>query len=302
MSVPFSDAPVPADAPLSREELDALVPTVEDAVLLAADRARQIQQDPVISTKSSASDLVTNADTAVEEILRRELGRVLPAAAFIGEESAGTVVPAPAGESAPGAAGQTGAGGLAWIVDPIDGTTNFVYGLPYAVCVALSAGGRPVLGVVAEVTAGRLYTATAGTGQVWIRSEESREQMRPVVRGHGLSEALIATGFPYDLAQAPTAFALGQQIHERGRDLRRIGAASLDVVYTALGRVDGYAELNLRAWDIAAAQVIAQESGVVVTDWTGEELLLTDPAAALQVVAARQPLHAELLELIRRVR
>jgi myo-inositol-1(or 4)-monophosphatase len=146
-----------------------------------------------------------------------------------------------------------------WIVDPLDGTTNYIYGYPaFAVSIAVEIEGRPAIGVVYDSSAGRLYEAVDGCGAYC-------DGRRLRARDQGdLSRALVATGFSYEAAQrerqgAATAYVLG-----RVRDIRRGGTAALDLCHVAAGHVDAYWELDLSPWDYAAGSVIAREAGATV--------------------------------------
>jgi myo-inositol-1(or 4)-monophosphatase len=235
----------------------------------AAELARQMRTEGVtgVRTKSTATDVVTAADQAAERYVRETLGRLRPGDAVLGEE---------AGESN-GAGTAAGAGTVRWIVDPIDGTVNYLYGIPhYAVSLAAEVDGVVVAGVVRNAATGEEWTATLGGG-AW----------RGGVRLSGsavsrLGQALIATGFGYAAARRVHQARVVADLLPAVRDIRRFGAASLDLCYSAEGRVDGYYEKGLNVWDHAAGGLIAREAGLRVTGLAGAQpgpdLLLAAPA------------------------
>ncbi len=205
-------------------------------------------------TKSSPTDAVTAFDTAVQRRIQAHLLDRRPGDAFRGEESLGDQTPA--AEAAPS--------GVRWVVDPIDGTVNFMYGLKgYAVSVAAEADGQVRAGCVVDVESGEEYAAARGHGATR-RGVDGRPVPLRLPEPPPLSEALIATGFSYDLdirrRQAAAVACLLAEV----RDVRRLGAASLDLCAVAAGRVDGYVEQGLQPWDLAAGGLVAEEAGAVL--------------------------------------
>ena len=242
----------------------------------AADLARQMRAEGVtgIATKSTATDVVTAADQATERYVRETLGQVRPGDAVLGEE---------AGESA-------GAGTVRWIVDPIDGTVNYLYGIPhYAVSLAAEVDGVVVAGVVRNAATGEEWTATVGGG-AW--RDGVRLSGSEVTR---LGQALIATGFGYASDRRVHQARVVAALLPRVRDIRRLGVASLDLCFAAEGRVDGYYEKGLNLWDHAAGGLIAAEAGLRVGGLAGA------PASRDMLVAAPEgiwaALHDTLLDL-----
>jgi myo-inositol-1(or 4)-monophosphatase len=229
----------------------------------AAELARQMRAEGVtgVSTKSTATDVVTAADQATERYVRDSLRQLRPDDAVLGEE---------AGES-------VGAGTVRWIVDPIDGTVNYLYGIPhYAVSLAAEVDGVVVAGVVRNAATGEEWTATLGGG-AW--RSGVRLAGSPVSQ---LGQALIATGFGYAAARRVHQARVVAGLLPTVRDIRRFGAASLDLCFAAEGRVDGYYEKGLNIWDHAAGGLIATEAGLRVTGLAGSrpgpELLVAAPA------------------------
>ena len=223
----------------------ALEVASEAATLIRSSVART---DLTITSKSNATDLVTEIDHAVEALVAGRLLEARPDDGLLGEE--GTT--------------RTGRSRVRWVVDPIDGTTNFVYRVPYfAVSIAAEIEGTVVAGVVAIPSLAETFEALLGggarcNGEAVSASSESEP-----------ATALVATGFSYDAGRrAPQGRVVGRLLPQI-RDIRRMGAASVDLCSVACGRVDGYFESGLRPWDWAAGALIAAEAGAVVTDFTG---------------------------------
>jgi myo-inositol-1(or 4)-monophosphatase len=254
--------------------LERAVAAARAGAALAADRRSRGVGD--VDTKSTDTDLVTAADRAVEALLADLLLTGHPDDRVLGEES---------GES--GAVGRTNATGTRWVVDPIDGTVNYVYGLPhYAVSVAAEVDGQIVAGVVVNVATGDEWTAVRGAG-AWRATK--RLVGSSVVE---LDQALLATGFGYDSARRAHQAAVLTGVLPRVRDIRRLGSAALDLCAVAEGRVDVYFEKGLQPWDQAAGGLVAIEAGLLVTGLRGAA-----PGADM-VVAAPPALHAELHDLL----
>ncbi|MBB2976655.1 myo-inositol-1(or 4)-monophosphatase [Microbacterium endophyticum] len=226
------------------ELLPMAVGIAREAGALAA--RRRSQGVAIAATKSAVADIVTEADREVESLIRDRLKAQRPNDGFLGEES--------------GSAGETT--GLTWVVDPIDGTVNYAYGIPsYAVSIAaVSGSSNPEtwvneIGVVFNPMSGELFHATRGGG-AWLG--ETRLQMSPEPTEAG---ALLATGFGYDPATHAAALALLARVMPLARDIRRIGAASLDLAFVAAGRLDAYYERGLHPWDHAAGALLVSEAG-----------------------------------------
>lgn len=194
-----------------------------------------------IRHKKSPKDLVTETDLAVEALLRDRLPSLVPGSFFMGEE---------------GSAGQ-GLDGLVWVVDPVDGTTNFAHGIPFvATSVALCHNGDPILALVNLPILGELFTAAKGCGT---RLNGSPVQVSETPT---LLEAVVATGFPYNIE--PHLNAILRQLEQAmpaTQGVRRPGAAALDLAYVACGRFDGFFEFSLNAWDTAAGILLITEAG-----------------------------------------
>ena len=186
---------------------------------------------------------MTEADRAAEELIHRRLLEARPEDGFVGEEGGGT-------ESA---------SGVTWVVDPIDGTVNFLYGIPhYAVSIAAKVGDAVVAGVVVDVAKGECFTAVRGAGS-WC---DGRRLAVRTLAAPG--EQLVATGFNYEqdvrVLQSRAAAAMMPEV----RDIRRLGSAALDLCWLAAGRIDAYVEEGLNEWDLAAGGLVAEEAGARV--------------------------------------
>ncbi len=216
-------------------------------------------------------DYVSEVDLASEAAVREALGKGAPGVDFFGEEHGGD------------------RGDLGWVVDPLDGTANFLHGFPIVgVSVALVAVGRPVAGVVHAPLLGETYTGARGLG-AFRDGKVLRVSRRDPAR------AICATGFPFRIKhRLPEYRRVFEGAFTTFEDLRRPGAASLDLAWTAAGIFDGFFELGLGPWDVAAGAVLIEEAGGVVSDWRG------DPADWLRsgdILAAPAPVHRVLLEL-----
>jgi myo-inositol-1(or 4)-monophosphatase len=228
-----------------------------------------------VSLKGPAN-FVSSADHRAEETLRAELARARPGYGFLGEEGGR----------------QEGADKThCWIVDPLDGTTNFLHGIPqFAISIALEREGTIVAGVVYNPITEELFVAERGKGAFL------NDQRLRVAARKRLSEAVIACGLPHlgrgDLAQFRKEFAA---VQEKVAGLRRFGAATLDLAWVAAGRLDAYWERNLSAWDIAAGLILVREAGGFATDLDGGE----DVFDKREILAGNETMQREVLALIR---
>jgi myo-inositol-1(or 4)-monophosphatase len=239
---------------------------------LAALRRREGVE--VAASKSSSVDIVTEADRETEALIRGLLADARPDDGILGEEGSTTV----------------GTSGLNWIVDPIDGTVNFLYGIPhYAVSIAVVEGDpdpltwNAVAGAVVNPAIGEVFTASAGGG-AFLGDNPIR-----VAHDVELSQALVATGFAYDSAMRGRQGTLIARLLPRVRDIRRQGTASLDLCFVAAGRYNAYFERTLSPWDHAAGALIAREAGATVK---GEG----DAAPSRDFILAAHPALAVRLE------
>ncbi|MBN2830621.1 MAG: inositol monophosphatase [Candidatus Cloacimonetes bacterium] len=211
--------------------------------------------DKLITTKSTGIDLVTETDKEVELFLKARLGKLIPTSAFWAEETDSKFTKAE----------------YLWIIDPIDGTTNFVHQFPFVcISVALQHDGRTIYGFVYNPILEEFFIAEKGRGAYRngkrIYVSETRE----------LSSCLMATGFPYDYKAEPNNMSHFDRMMEHVQGIRRPGSAALDLCYTAAGIFNGYWEFHLQPWDMAAGILIVQEADGVVLNTDGEEHHLTD--------------------------
>jgi myo-inositol-1(or 4)-monophosphatase len=244
--------------------------------------ARHHGRPAVIDTKTSPTDVVTDMDNAAERLIRETIGASRPADAILGEEG-----------------GQTGGGALVrWIVDPLDGTVNYLYGLPdWAVSIAAEVAGEVVAGAVCVPRRGALYGATLGGG-AWRAALSPDGQPAPAAEplrcstGVALGRALVATGFGYEADRRRTQGFVLSALLPRIRDIRRNGACAVDLCSLAAGQVDGYYERGVKYWDIAAGGLIAREAGAIVSGLSGK------PAGPSMTVGAGPGLFDELHDLL----
>lgn len=270
------------NGPISRrarvsDDPDELLTLAIDVAIAAGRSAREGRLragTQLGATKSTATDEVTEHDRAAERLIVERLHDARPDDAVMGEEGAAV----------------EGTSGYTWLVDPIDGTTNFVYDLPsWCTSVAVSTETNTVAGAVYVPVTDELYSARRGGGATL--------DTRPI-RCSTRSEvhlALVATGFGYRAevrrAQATRVASLIGSI----RDVRRLGSAAIDLCHVASGRVDAYFEEHLNPWDAAAGVLIASEAGAVASDLRG------GPARPEELLVATPSIHSELLDLLRRI-
>lgn len=263
--------------------LDAMHELAVDIALEAGALARKRREEgvAVAATKSSLADIVTEADREVEALIRSRLERERPRDGFLGEES-GTA---------------DGSSGVTWVVDPIDGTVNYAYGIPaYAISIAAVEGEldplswRSLVGVVHNPATHETFHAKAGEGAFL------GDRRLEVTQEWPDAGAMIATGFSYDAERRAEQFAILSQVMPIARDVRRIGAASLDLAFVAAGRVDAYYERGLKPWDLAAGALLVREAGGLVGGLEGED------AAGGMLIAAGPATFERLLEVLASVR
>jgi myo-inositol-1(or 4)-monophosphatase len=231
-----------------------------------------------IAYKGSPTNLVTEMDARAEALVLDHLARAFPDDAVLAEESGA----------------RAGASGRRWIIDPLDGTTNYAHGIPvWAVSIALESGGRPVLGVVFDPSHDELFVAERGAGATL------NGQRVAVSRAAALDESLLVTGFPYNIRETlDTNLAEYAAFCLRARGVRRLGSAVLYLAWLAAGRLDGYWELRLGPWDAAAGSLLVEEAGGRVSDLAGGPLDLDAPS----IVASNGHIHGAMLRVLRDVR
>ncbi|WP_040339744.1 inositol monophosphatase family protein [Candidatus Blastococcus massiliensis] len=255
------------------------------AVATAHEAAELVRQGRAVAAdsvdaKSSPTDVVTAVDTASEQLV---VGRLLgerPDDGVLGEEGAD----------------RPGTSGVRWVVDPIDGTVNFLYGLPaYAVSIAAEVDGVVRAGVVLNAATGELFTAVAGGG-AFVSGPAAPQPVRlGGSRPASLEQALVATGFGYRVEQRREQGAVVAALLPRVRDIRRFGSAALDLCAAAAGRVDAYYEAGLHPWDHAAGALVAAEAGLVVAGLPGRPF--AEPLAVVAAPSVADEFLALLAEL-----
>lgn len=254
-------------------------------VALAAGRLQSAARDDVGAIDyKSATDMVTDVDRRVEAFLVDELARLFPDDAVRAEEGGG----------------QAGRSGRTWIVDPLDGTTNYVHGHPFF-CVSLACvdADGPLLGAVHAPELDELFLARRGGGAELVRPGRGEARDLRLGEGPPLERALLATGFSYlrDEVCARNCDVMKAFLLAGCHGVRRAGSAALDLCHVGLGRLDGYWELRLNPWDTAAGALVAREAGAVVTDLRGGD----DWLDWGWLLAATPSLHAPMLARIREV-
>lgn len=247
-----------------------LLAVAEEAARAAGDvLTSRFGRERALATKSSPTDVVSEADHAAEDAIRAVLARHVPDDAIVGEE----------GEDVAGTTGRR------WIVDPLDGTVNFLFGVPQW-CVSVACEGEA--GVVWDPLRDELFTATAdGPPRL------NGEALQASSCGE-LSQALVATGFGYDSAQRAVQGEVAAAVLPRVRDLRRLGSAALDLAWCAAGRYDAYYEHGVKAWDTAAGELLCARAGLEVHHLPETEALPSGILVATPAIAG------ELLELVSR--
>lgn len=229
-----------------------------------------------IIMKRGSANFVTTVDYTVQKYLIDELEGIIPESKFICEESDNN---------------EYDPEGYTWIMDPIDGTTNFIYGYRYsAISLALFKDGEALAGFVFNPYSDEMFTAETGKGAFLNGGKITAGS------SGSLEDSLIAFGTtPYDRAEAELTFDMVKKVFMKSRDIRRSGSAALDLACVAAGRIDGFFELNLQPWDYAAGMLIVQEAGGIVTDWRGGNLSALKPGS---VLATNGNIHQAMMGLL----
>lgn len=251
-----------------RDTLELATDLAREAGALALAMRRSVE---VVDAKSSPTDVVTSADRAVEALLLAGIRSNRPEDGLLGEEGAA----------------REGTSGYRWVVDPIDGTVNYLYGIPqWAVSIGVEDADGAVVGVVYDPSADELWQAVRGEGAalngVPLRCSPATD----------LAQSLVATGFGYDARRRAAQAAFLPDLLPRVRDIRRLGAGALDLCNVAAARVDAYYEQGLSPWDLCAGGLVATESGALVTGLRGQ------PAGYAFVLAAAPGVHGALHDLL----
>lgn len=252
-----------------------LLAKVLGAVHDAGEMILEARNKPKNVTLKGRIDLVTETDVAVEKFLKQELSSVLPQADFMAEESAESYEP----------------GELTWIIDPLDGTTNFAHDLPMvAISICLWRKGRAELGVIHIPVLDETFHSVRGDG-AFLNGEPMA-----VSGTFETVNAMVATGFPYSIAEdvEPIVAALSRVLPV-ARGVRRMGAAAVDLAYVACGRMDAFYEMRLKPWDTAAGWLLIEEAGGQVSRFDGQSPYTL---GAADILATNGALHASMSELV----
>ncbi len=254
--------------------------TIDDCLAVAISLAREAGDMAMkgrrhglshVATKSTLTDMVTEYDRASETLVVEGLRTRRSSDSIIGEEGAA----------------HTGDSELTWYVDPIDGTTNFYFDLPmWAVSIGVTDTTGPLAGVVYVPALGEMFSGSRGGGAFMNGHPIS---VRP---NDTLADALVCTGFSYSAEARVRQSRRIPHIIDKVRDLRRFGAAAVDLCFVAAGRLDAYFEENLHLWDLVAGHVIATEAGAIVTDFSGA------PVRPEEVMASTPAIHSDLVSLL----
>ena len=251
--------------------LDFLRSVAERAALAGGEVVRRGSADTEAGTKSGPGDYVTDVDRDSERAIGEVLVTAAPEIPMLGEEEGGRP------------------GERYWVVDPLDGTTNFAHGFPaFCVSIGLEAEGRIVLGVVYDPLRQELFEAEAGKG-AFLNGERIH-----VSKAATLDKALVVTGFAYDQAGRQSNLTHFSRFALRAQGLRRTGSAAIDLCYAAAGRVDGFWELYLHPWDVAAGSLIVTEAGGRITDFAGKAFSIYGK----ETLASNGLVHQAMLEVL----
>lgn len=224
-----------------------------------------------VSEKTGRTDLVTQYDHAAQDLIAERIQDKYPDHSILAEEEFSVE-----GDS------------VKWIVDPLDGTTNYIYNYPlFCVSIAVEKAGELEAGVVHVPILEETFTAVKDQG-AWLNGNKISVSDRI-----DFSRSLLSTGFPYDENKVPVAIETFSRMVREARGIRRDGAAALDLSFTAMGRFDGFWELGLSPWDVAAGTLIVREAGGVVTDFAGDEHDIYDSEG---IVVSNGEIHGELLK------
>jgi myo-inositol-1(or 4)-monophosphatase len=256
----------------------------DEAIIKAISLVKEVSElllvdmtDKKVDTKSGSANFVTEIDVKVQNKVVNGLLEILPESNIIAEESSSN---------------NFSLGKYTWILDPVDGTTNLMYGFKYsAVSLALIVDGIPYAGMVYNPYLKELFFAKKGSG-AFINDCPIK-----VTKNKTLSDSLISFGTsPYNRENADETFRITKNVYLNCRDIRRTGSAALDICNVAAGRTDGFFEMELQPWDYAAASIILEEAGGKITDWNGDKLNYISKSGA---IATNSSIHDELINASR---
>lgn len=233
--------------------------------------------DKKVISKSGTANFVTEIDIKVQDKVTHGLKQILPESNIIAEETADN---------------EFYLGKYTWVLDPVDGTTNLMYGFKFsAISLGLFVDGQAYAGIVYNPYLNEMFTAQKGNGAY------VNENQIKVTENRLLKDSLITFGTsPYDRNKADETFRITKNVFLKCRDVRRTGSAALDICNVAAGRIDGFYEMELQPWDYAGASIILEEAGGKITDWNGKKLDYISKTAA---IVSNGYIHDELMESIR---
>lgn len=278
-------------------DLRVLATAISAAIEAGRHFSARLHAAKVVRTKSSPGDLVTEYDSACEESIRRQIHSIFPAHTVLGEEST-----APGAAASEAAAKAVNLAEHLWIVDPIDGTTNFVHQLPLSVVsIGYATGGQLQTGVIFDPYRDEIFCGERGLGafaassaeaEAWAQAPTEALPGRKLAASQavGLRGSVVATGFPSRSTVPIETTRVALELSRKVKSLRAFGAAALHMAYVASGRLDGFWEYDLNAWDLAAGALLVAEAGGTVEDLNGNaySLLTRDVVAAGQLGLATE--------------
>ena len=227
-----------------------------------------------IKDKSTAIDLCTNADIESERFITKSILKKYPTHSIVAEEGSDNKTKSD----------------YKWVIDPLDGTTNYVHNLPiFSVSIGLQYKNETILGIVYNPAADKLFYATKNEG-AFLNNEPIKTSS-----SKALSECILATGFPYTHDKYYDAsFSIFKDFYDKTQGLRRLGVASLDLCFVAMGRFDGFYEFNLKPWDVCAGAIIASEAGAICSDWNNSLI----PFSGSRILCSNPYIHKEMLTVL----
>ncbi len=253
--------------------LDQSLMVIEQAADFISAEFNTINKDQI--EYKGFNDLVSYVDKGAEKILVKGLQQIMPEAGILAEEGTGKQ----ADEQ------------YTWIIDPLDGTTNYLHSLPiFSISVALMKQNQPIVAVVYEINRREVFTATQGGG-AFCNGKPIR-----ISSAKNIGESLIATGFPYyDFDKMENYLKILHALMKTSHGLRRLGSAAVDLAYVACGRFEGFFEYNLKPWDVAAGTLLVKEAGGLVTQFEGGD----NPIFGKEIVASNATIHQSLINTIK---
>lgn len=254
------------------EYLQVAIDAARDAGRFLVESVGRVKQ--VETKKGEVRNLVSEIDRGAEEMIIRRIRERFPRHEYLAEESGGRLGPAE----------------FRWIIDPLDGTTNFLHAVPiFSVTIGLERNGEIVAGVTYDPNRDELFTSEKGAG-AFLNGERLRVTSQP-----DLIQSLLVTGFPYDITGNPDhpAEHFTNFLHA-SQGIRRLGSAALDLAYLAAGRFDGFWEVALQPWDMAAGRLMVEEAGGTVSDFQGNPSTIY----VKQIVASNGPIHQEMVRVL----